>query len=70
MGALYRYDSASGTPHFTYADDAGRRHEVWYQDARGTAAHLAVLTRFGVRAPGLWALGFEAPDLWPALAEQ
>ncbi|MER6775858.1 MULTISPECIES: glycosyl hydrolase family 18 protein [unclassified Streptomyces] len=70
VGAPYTYDTASGTPHFTYTDDAGERHEVWYQDARGTAAHLAVLTRFGVRAPGLWALGFEAPDLWPALAGQ
>ncbi|MFD7834147.1 glycosyl hydrolase family 18 protein [Streptomyces sp. NPDC059761] len=70
VGAPYTYDSASGTPHFTYTDDVGRRHEVWYQDARGTAAHLAVLTRFGIRAPGLWALGFEAPDLWPTLAEQ
>ncbi|MFE5538203.1 glycosyl hydrolase family 18 protein [Streptomyces sp. NPDC056485] len=70
VGAPYTYDTESGTPHFTYTDEAGDRHEVWYQDARGTAAHLAVLTRFGIRAPGLWALGFEAADLWPALAGQ
>ncbi|MEV6578768.1 glycosyl hydrolase family 18 protein [Streptomyces sp. NPDC051582] len=68
VGAPYTYDTASGTPHFTYTDDDGDRHEVWYQDARGTAAHLAVLTRFGIRAPGLWALGFEAADVWPVLA--
>ncbi|MCX5151721.1 glycosyl hydrolase family 18 protein [Streptomyces sp. NBC_00320] len=70
VGAQYTYDTASGTPHFTYTDDEGERHEVWYQDARGSAAHLEVLARFEVRAPGLWALGFEDPALWKTLAAE
>ncbi|MFI9722531.1 glycosyl hydrolase family 18 protein [Streptomyces sp. NPDC052396] len=66
-GAHYQFDTASGTPHFAYTDAAGHRHEVWYQDARGSAAHLAVLRRYGVTGTGLWALGFEDPALWDAL---
>ncbi|MEV7730234.1 glycosyl hydrolase family 18 protein [Streptomyces sp. NPDC087917] len=67
VGAPYAVDAASGTPHFTYVDADGERHEVWYQDANGAATHLAVLARHGVRGVGLWALGFEEADLWDAL---
>ncbi|MFI6638465.1 glycosyl hydrolase family 18 protein [Streptomyces sp. NPDC050504] len=67
VGAPYRLDPESGTPHFTYDDD-GVRREVWYQDGRGVAAHLAVLRRHGVRNTGLWALNFEDPAMWTELA--
>ncbi|WP_392893446.1 glycosyl hydrolase family 18 protein [Streptomyces sp. LN699] len=67
VGAYYALDPVSGTPHFTYTDDEGEEHQVWYQDAKGAARHLAVLARHGVRGTGLWALGFEDPRLWDAL---
>lgn len=67
VGADYALDPASGTPHFSYTDDEGEEHQVWYQDANGAATHLAVLARHGVRGAGLWALGFEEPELWEAL---
>ncbi|WP_329444214.1 glycosyl hydrolase family 18 protein [Streptomyces sp. NBC_01426] len=67
VGADYALDPVSGTPHFTYTDDEGEEHQVWYQDAKGAARHLAVLARHGVRGTGLWALGFEDPRLWDAL---
>ncbi|UZJ33240.1 glycosyl hydrolase family 18 protein [Streptomyces endophytica] len=65
-GADYLFDVASGTPHFTYRKD-GEEHQVWYQDARGVRAHLPLLRAYGVRNTGLWALGFEDPDVWAAL---
>ncbi|MCC3770243.1 glycosyl hydrolase family 18 protein [Streptomyces sp. UNOC14_S4] len=67
VGAPYALDPASATPHFTYAEDGGARREVWYQDARGIAAHLPVLRRYGVEGTALWALGFEDAELWPVL---
>ncbi|MFC7309613.1 glycosyl hydrolase family 18 protein [Streptomyces monticola] len=68
VGAKYRLDPASRTPYFHYKDGKVRR-TVWYQDARGTAAHLPVLRKYGVRNTALWALNFEDPQLWPALAK-
>ncbi|WP_328302995.1 glycosyl hydrolase family 18 protein [Streptomyces sp. NBC_00435] len=68
VDADYELDAASGTPHFAYTDEDGDEHQVWYQDANGAATHLAVLARHGVRGTGLWALGFEEPELWDALA--
>ncbi|MFI7382465.1 glycosyl hydrolase family 18 protein [Streptomyces sp. NPDC049813] len=65
--APYALDPDSRTPHFTY-QDGGTRRTVWYQDARGTAAHLPVLRKYGVTHTVLWALGFAQPDLWGTLA--
>ncbi|WP_159395211.1 glycosyl hydrolase family 18 protein [Streptomyces albireticuli] len=67
VGAPYALDPVSRTPHFTYTED-GKRREVWYQDARGVAAHLPVLRKYGVTGTALWALDFEDPGLWPVLA--
>ncbi|ATL32489.1 glycosyl hydrolase family 18 protein [Streptomyces formicae] len=67
VGAPYRIDPASRTPHFTY-EEGGTRRTVWYQDARGTAAHLPALRRHRVTNTVLWALGFEDPALWRVLA--
>ncbi|MFD3577169.1 glycosyl hydrolase family 18 protein [Streptomyces sp. NPDC058644] len=67
VGAPYRIDPESKTPHFTYSE-GGERRTVWYQDARGTAAHLPVLRKYGVRHTVLWAIGFEDPALWRTLA--
>ncbi|GHH53090.1 glycosyl hydrolase family 18 protein [Streptomyces candidus] len=67
-GAPYRLDPESGSPHFSYTDANGRKRTVWYQDARGVAAHLPVLRKHGVSQTGLWALGFEDPALWGVLA--
>ncbi|MYW63239.1 glycosyl hydrolase [Streptomyces sp. SID8379] len=65
--APYALDPVSGTPHFTYKDGDTRR-TVWYQDARGTAAHLPVLRKYGIRNTVLWALNFEDPEVWRTLA--
>ncbi|GAA2299810.1 glycosyl hydrolase family 18 protein [Streptomyces kunmingensis] len=65
--APYALDPGSSTPHFTY-QDGGTRRTVWYQDARGTAAHLPALRKYKVVNTVLWALGFEQPELWRTLA--
>ncbi|MEN8651851.1 glycosyl hydrolase family 18 protein [Streptomyces sp. 21So2-11] len=66
--AAYQFDPVSKTPYFTYLDGKQQR-VVWYQDARGVAAHLPVLKRYGIKNTGLWALNFEDPGLWKELAQ-
>ncbi|MEV0093952.1 glycosyl hydrolase family 18 protein [Streptomyces sp. NPDC050738] len=65
--ARYRLDPVSKTPYFTYREGKVKR-TVWYQDARGVAAHLPALRKYGVVNTGLWALNFEDPGLWKVLA--
>ncbi|MFF0745974.1 glycosyl hydrolase family 18 protein [Streptomyces sp. NPDC004111] len=67
QGSPYTFDADAGSPHFTYREGNARR-TVWYQDARGVAAHLPALRKHGVTGTGLWALGFEDPRMWEELA--
>ncbi|MFI5806199.1 glycosyl hydrolase family 18 protein [Streptomyces sp. NPDC051561] len=66
-GRPYAFDKKAGSPHFTYREGRTTR-TVWYQDARGVAAHLPALRKHGVTGTGLWALGFEDPAMWDVLA--
>ncbi|MBT2489946.1 glycosyl hydrolase [Streptomyces sp. ISL-96] len=67
-GAPYRLDAESGSPTFTYQEGEQTR-TVWYQDARGVAAHLPTVRKYNIAGTGLWALNFEDPGLWPVLAD-
>ena len=35
-GAEIQFDTQSQTPYFTYLDEAGQPHEVWFEDVRST----------------------------------
>jgi len=59
----YAWDPVAMSPHFTYLDEAGIRHEVWYTDKQsiGMRAELAASLGLGV---GLWRLGNEDQSVW------
>jgi spore germination protein YaaH len=69
VGAVAEFDPVAYAPHFSYVDEAGAPHEVWYTDARTVAAHvrLAADRRLGF---GVWRLGAEDQEIWndPLLA--
>jgi spore germination protein YaaH len=60
-----------GNPHFTYADETGRAHELWYDDADSTARTLrawdpaSLPLEVGVVFYGL---GAEDPAVWSTIA--
>ena len=39
---------------FNYTDPAGRRHEVWFEDARSVRARLALVREFGLAGISIW----------------
>lgn len=65
-GATIRYDENARTPWFRY-EEGGQEREVWFQDARGHLANLKLIIETGVAGPGIWHLGFFAPQLPPLL---
>ena len=52
--APIRYDSAAQAPHFTYADAAGVRREVWFEDPRSWRARLELATGYGLAGISIW----------------
>jgi spore germination protein YaaH len=60
------YDSAVGSWHATYQDDAGVTHDVWYSDLKGIGDRLAIARNRGLNI-GFWRLGQEDDRLWTDL---
>lgn len=60
------FDAKALEPTFEYADDAGRRHEVWFLDATSVANTMTIASGYGLRGAALWALGEEDPASWRA----
>ena len=53
-GAEIQFDTQSQTPYFTYLDEAGQPHEVWFEDVRSAQAKFALLPEYGLLGLGYW----------------
>jgi spore germination protein YaaH len=62
-GAKIQYDEAAQAPHFSYSG-----HEVWFEDARSTAAKLAIIAKYNPAGIAIWRLGQEQPEAWKEIA--
>ena len=62
--AAIEYDTEAQAPHFTYRDDAGRQHIVWFEDARSIQAKFDLLKELGLRGISYWKLGLSFPQNW------
>lgn len=60
------FDARALEPTFEYADDEGRRHEVWFLDATSVANAVTIAKAYPLRGRALWALGEEDPGSWRA----
>ncbi|MBU8713306.1 glycosyl hydrolase family 18 protein [Brevibacillus parabrevis] len=49
-------------PHFTYWDENGRKHIVWFENVRGRAEKYRLVYEYRLRGVGAWQLGFEFPQ--------
>lgn len=53
-GAEIHFDQTAQTPYFSYSDEAGAVHEVWFEDARSCAAKYRLIGQYGFRGIGFW----------------
>ena len=66
-GAEIQYDSRSAAPWFLYTDEAGVRHQVWFEDCRSWDARLRLVAEYGLMGVGIWNLMRENPQGWNTL---
>lgn len=59
-----QYDYQSQAPFFEYTDDQGRRHQVWFEDARSIQAKFNLVKQLGLRGVSYWKLGLPFPQNW------
>lgn len=68
VGAVIQYDTISQAPFFNYYDENGRRHEVWFEDARSILAKLTLANEFRVGGISYWTIGSFFPQNWLVLS--
>jgi spore germination protein len=56
VGAVIRYDQRQQAPFFNYYDAEGRRHEVWFDDARSIQARLRLIDEYGLAGLSYWTI--------------
>ncbi len=68
-GAAIQYDTVAQSPWYRYTDAQGRRHEVWFEDARSAQAKFDTAKAYGLRGISYWALGPAYPENWALLED-
>ncbi|GAB6932845.1 glycoside hydrolase family 18 protein [Calditerricola satsumensis] len=68
-GATIQYDPQAQAPFFRYVDAQGRRHEVWFEDARSVQAKFNLVKAYRLRGISYWVLGHAFPQNWLLLLD-
>ena len=55
-GAQIRFDAKSQAPYFYYYDGSGRRHVVWFDDARSIEARLKLIEKYNLGGASFWTI--------------
>lgn len=63
------FDQATKTPMFSYTDEQGNNHEVWFEDRDSIYAKVQLAWQLGVSGIALWRLGMEDPAIWTMLQD-
>lgn len=53
-GVEIQYDEVAQTPHFTYYDENGTQHEVWFEDERSMREKLKLIQEYDLAGASIW----------------
>ncbi|MDP4159834.1 MAG: LysM peptidoglycan-binding domain-containing protein [Bacillota bacterium] len=62
--ATIHYDQLSQSPFFSYTDEQGRKHEVWFEDARSIQAKFNLVKDYNLRGVSYWVLPTTFAQVW------
>ncbi len=66
-GAEIQFDEEAQSPFFSYYDDQGRQHVVWFEDARSIEAKLALVDKYNLGGVSYWTVNSFFPQNWLVL---
>ncbi|MGL4521603.1 MAG: LysM peptidoglycan-binding domain-containing protein [Bacilli bacterium] len=69
-GATILYDEKAQAPHFTYTDESGKKHEVWFEDIRSVRNKMQYASDQGLKGLSYWKMGLSFPANWLYLTDR
>lgn len=64
------FDEETQTPMYSYTDEQGNQHEVWFEDEASIQAKVQRAWDLGIKGIALWRLGMEDPEIWTMLRNE
>lgn len=61
------FDEETKTPMFSYVDENGNNHEVWFENAESIYAKAELAFNKGIKGIALWRLGMEDNKIWDSM---
>lgn len=68
-GATIQYDKPTESPYFTYVDNQGHSHQVWFEDARSAQAKFDTVKDYNLWGISYWVLDPPYPQNWILLGD-
>jgi cellulose synthase/poly-beta-1,6-N-acetylglucosamine synthase-like glycosyltransferase/peptidoglycan/xylan/chitin deacetylase (PgdA/CDA1 family)/spore germination protein YaaH len=68
--AIIQFDPKTRNPHFTYDEEDGTHHTVWFLDAVTAFNEIHAASSYHPAGYALWRLGSEDPSLWQVFGSQ
>jgi cellulose synthase/poly-beta-1,6-N-acetylglucosamine synthase-like glycosyltransferase/peptidoglycan/xylan/chitin deacetylase (PgdA/CDA1 family) len=68
--ATIKFDPMTRNPHFTYDEEDGSHHTVWFLDAVTAFNQIRAASGYHPAGYALWRLGSEDPSLWQVFGSQ
>jgi spore germination protein YaaH len=59
-----QWDNVSQAPYFSYTDQNGHWHSVYFENSSSLAGKLDAVNNYNLKGIALWRLGMEDPDSW------
>jgi peptidoglycan/xylan/chitin deacetylase (PgdA/CDA1 family) len=63
------FDPQTANPHFSFIEDDGNRHDVWFLDAVTAFNEIETGNSYRVAGYAIWRLGAEDPSVWSAMGQ-
>jgi hypothetical protein len=64
-----KWDESAALPYFTYKDEKGQDHTVWYENTASLRTKLDLVREKGLAGVAFWRLGYATPEFYRLLAE-
>jgi poly-beta-1,6 N-acetyl-D-glucosamine synthase len=68
-GAQVQFDDATNNPHFSYVEDDGTKHDVWFLDAVTAYNQIHAADIYQPAGYAVWRLGSEDPSVWYVMGQ-
>jgi peptidoglycan-N-acetylglucosamine deacetylase len=64
-----QFDPQTSNPHFSFIEDDGKRHDVWFLDGVTAYNEIEAGDDYHIAGYALWRLGSEDPSVWSVMGQ-